>query len=292
MERELDRWMRMYQCIRQVCPKDHNRRHLHADSLIAGVLLWAALHERPVSWACCRGNWPARIRPKHLPSQPCMSRRLRTCSMAALLERAYLALREQLPAGMLKFIDAKPLPVGFCTKDDEARYGYAAGAKAKGYKLYAIVDAVSGAVETWQLGPMNYPEPYAAVQLLPRCGAGALIVGDCAYDAKRLYDQADSLDQCLLAQFKRGANGKGHHPKSRGRFDALAIAQTSAGVYLLEARKRIERTFGHLTSSSGGLLGLPAWVRTPHRVATWVAAKLFIDLDRRLQLHLQKEIAA
>ena len=67
-----------------------------------------------------------------------MSRRLRTASVAAVLERSYRLLRDQLPSGMLKYIDAKPLPVGGCSKDSDALYGRAASGKAKGYKLFAL----------------------------------------------------------------------------------------------------------------------------------------------------------
>src|SRR4051812_4727620 len=125
MEREQDRWCRIFRWMVENA-RDCNMRQTHRDSLIAGTLLWAALHERPVSWACLKANWPGSVRPKSLPSQSCMSRRLRTVPVLALLERTYNALREQLPCGMLKFIDAKPLPVGGCSKDTDALYGRAA----------------------------------------------------------------------------------------------------------------------------------------------------------------------
>ncbi|MCY2930121.1 MAG: hypothetical protein NTV86_11635 [Planctomycetota bacterium] len=49
-------------------------------------------------------------------------------------------------------------------------------------------------------------------------------------------------------------------------------------------RTGIERSYGNLTSFAGGLGPLPAWVRRPHRVATWVAAKLSLDYTRRILL--------
>ena len=142
MEREQDRYMRIRKCLMS---EDHysNPRHTHRDSTIACVLAWAALHERPMSWACHKGNWPRHVLPKYLPTQSCMSRRARTRQVMDLLQRAFDRLRENLPKGLLKFIDAKPLPVGGCSKDQDALYGRAASCKAKGYKLYAIVDAES-----------------------------------------------------------------------------------------------------------------------------------------------------
>ena len=49
-------------------------------------------------------------------------------------------------------------------------------------------------------------------------------------------------------------------------------------------RADIERRLGNLCCFGGGLAPLPAWVRTPHRVARWVAAKLVINGLRQCQL--------
>ena len=161
MEREQDRWKRIYREVCLVAGIDHNTRHLHPDCLIAGVLLWSALNDRPSAWACQPENWPGTIRPPSLPSQPSMSRRLRTCGVLAVLQRAYERFREQLPHGLLKYIDAKPLPVGGCTKDEDALYGRAATCKAKGYKLFVLEDAAAGVPDAWLLGPMNQSEQRA-----------------------------------------------------------------------------------------------------------------------------------
>jgi hypothetical protein len=55
------------------------------------------------------------------------------------------------------------------------------------------------------------------------------------------------------------------------------------------SRIGIEQSFGNLTSFGGGLGPLPAWVRRPHRVVVWVAAKLLINLDRQIQLRQRYE---
>lgn len=293
MEREQDRYVRMRQLIEDVGNVNHNLRHQHPDSKIVCVLVWAALHDRPILWSCHPGNWPRHLRPKDLPTQSCMSRRLRTFSIPQFLERAFAQLREQLPTGILKFIDAKPLPVGGCTKDIDALYGRAASCKAKGYKLYAIVDAVCGAVDHWILGPMNWSEQHAAAILLERLSDSAVVVGDGEYDSSRLYDIAASKDSGLLAPApQKDVKGTGHRYLSPHRADGLALARSPAGADLLLARVGIERAFAHLTCGSGGLGPLPAWVRRPHRVVVWVAAKLIIDLDRRRQLTKQNATAA
>jgi len=63
---------------------------------------------------------------------------------------------------MFKYIDAKPLQVGECTKDADALYGRAASCKARGYKLFTVHDAASGAADDWLLGPMSWSEQKAA----------------------------------------------------------------------------------------------------------------------------------
>ena len=53
---------------------------------IVVVYLWAVIHDRPTSWACERRNWNG-IEVVRLPSQPTMSRRLRTRPVQQLLDQ-------------------------------------------------------------------------------------------------------------------------------------------------------------------------------------------------------------
>lgn len=292
MECEQDRWKRIYRYVCVAAGVDPNLRHLHPDHLVVGILLWAAINDRPICWACESEHWPGSIRPRCLPSQGCMSRRLRTQSVAALLERCYGLLRDQLPSGLLKFIDAKPLPVGGCTKDADALYGRAASCQARGYKLFVVQDATCGAADDWLLGPMNWSEQKAADVLLRRMTGGVVVVGDGEYDVSRLYDLAASRDSGLLAPAPMQAKSTGHHYLSPHRKNGLALARSTAGGDLLMSRIGIEQSFGQFTSFGGGLGPLPAWVRRPHRVVVWVAAKFLIDLDRRLKLTEQRTTAA
>lgn len=62
--------------------RSDSNHHTYCTALIVRVYLWAALHDRPVSWACRPSAWDDRTRPKALPNQSTMSRRLRTDALA------------------------------------------------------------------------------------------------------------------------------------------------------------------------------------------------------------------
>src|SRR5690348_13071597 len=65
MERERERYRRMRAVLRQVEPAHHdNPRLTHRDSTILLVTLWAALHDKPISWATVPQHWPADLRPR------------------------------------------------------------------------------------------------------------------------------------------------------------------------------------------------------------------------------------
>jgi hypothetical protein len=70
-----------------------------------------------------------------------MSRRLRTRKVQQLLAAVELQLGGDPRRWWLQRIDSKPLPVGLHSKDREAKYGYATGKLARGYKLHAIFGA-------------------------------------------------------------------------------------------------------------------------------------------------------
>src|SRR5262249_18473024 len=95
--------------------------------------------------------------------------------------------RPQQP-GLFWVIDGKPLPIGGCSKDRQAGYGKAAGAKAKGYKLHALVGS-DGSVANWRVAPMNKDERVMAERLVkgaPPEVAGYLL-GDANFDSNPLH---------------------------------------------------------------------------------------------------------
>ena len=60
---------------------------------------------------------------------------------------------------------------------------------------------------------------------------------------------------------------------------------------MLKARDEVERAFGVLTSTAGGLGPLPAWVRTLGRVRRWVGAKIIL-YNARLQAQEDQQLKA
>ena len=250
---------------------------------IVRVLLWAVVHDRPIYWACQPRHWPLDLRRRPLPSQSQMSRRLRTFGVQQVLAQMLPALRERLPSGWIKYLDGKPLPVGGCSKDRDAKFGRGAGGIQRGYKMVCSVDQ-HGAIDAWRLGPMNLPEHDQACHLLKEMPTGWYVIGDNAYDKNELYEQAAGREMRLVGAFKTNAKAPGHRRHSPHRLASLDLQRRPMGQDLLRMRTGIERSYGNLTSFAGGLGPLPAWVRRPHRVATWVAAKLILDYTRRILL--------
>ena len=67
MEREL--WTVLYRVVREVA-RGFCQKYVHIPGwILILTMLWAALHERPVQWACRPENWKGtRQRPPRLPS--------------------------------------------------------------------------------------------------------------------------------------------------------------------------------------------------------------------------------
>jgi len=277
MEGEL--FAQVYAWVQRVVPPGPAGCH-YSDRRIVLTYFWTVIHDRPICWACQQDpqllaitGWADR------PSRSTLSRRLARPSLQQGLRQLEQALAACWPEKSLKFIDAKPLPVGGCSKDPDARYGRAAGGYATGYKFHAIKDA-GGPVRAWQLEPMSVAEPPVARRLLRQVQGPGQLVGDADYDANVLYDQAaDQQLQLICRPPKQGA-GKGHHPQSPHRLAGLAIAASAAGQRLLELRIDIEQYFGQLGNCGGGLSPLPNWVRRSKRVRLWVHAKLILHLVR------------
>jgi len=264
-----------------------------SDAAIVTAYLWAALWDRPVSWACQSENWLVQWRWQSLPSPSTMSRRLRTVGVLTLLEQALEALVELFPSSLCKLIDSKPLVVSVYSKDREARIGHGCGLPAKGYKIHAIVDARSRMPQRWILAPMNRHDAGIAPALIasmPRSRA-AYLIGDNAYDSNNLYEKTAEKQCQLLAPRRPSAKELGrcqHSPHRIIGHQRLAnplsvVGQTqSFGQSMLDLRIGIEQSFGFMGNIPGGLSPLPNWVRRPRRIALWIAAKLLIVATRRL----------
>lgn len=284
MEREL--WPELYRAVKEVGRAVRQKGVRYQPWVIALVYLWAAIHDRPVSWACVAQNWSStRQRPWKIPSDSTLSRRVYDVSMGLFWEALEVRLRQTEWLGLLSFADGKPLVVGPATKDREARRGWAIKGFAKGYRLHEIQGNRS-LPEAWDVTPLNVSESVTAQTLVrqTRIGGGYLLV-DGAYDSAPLFDGAQACGYQMLAPCGSEGAGRGHRPPSAARQRSIDLMHTRFGRELLLQRRQIERTFGNLTSFGGGLGPLPAWVRRLHRVRTWVWAKLLINAIRIQRLH-------
>lgn len=284
MEREL--WPVLYRLLRETA-KDFHQKYVQIPGwVVLAVMLWAAVHDRPVSWACQPRHWSTTTRrPWRLPSPATMSRRIDSVGVGLLWRALEQRLRDSGPPALLAFVDGKPLPVGGNSKDPDARFGRGAGSVAKGYKLHAVWSTRS-VPEAWTVTPLNANEKAVAKALIGHLTYGGYLLADGNYDASYVYDAAAARGYQLVAPFRKGKNpGSGKHYQSPHRRRSIAIMQSGFGKALYQARTAIERSFGNATSFGGGLGPLPAWVRGQERVRTWVWAKLLINAVRIVKLH-------
>lgn len=258
-----------------------------SDEDIVKVFYWSVIHDRAISWACQSCNWPLHLRRRRLPSNPTMSRRLRKPSVVALLDALEQRLTRPAQPGMYWMMDGKPLVISGCSKDRQAGYGRAAGGKAKGYKLHAIV-AADDSLAAWRVAPMNVDERAMGERLLKSTCIQGYVVADANYDSNHLHKICDARGNRQLVTRRRYGPGKkiGHRAQSQGRLRSIAILenpQPDFGNQLVHDRNAIERHFANTSNWGGGLTHLPPWVRTHRRVRRWVQAKLALTALRRHQ---------
>jgi hypothetical protein len=282
MEREL--WPRIYHDLRAVARATHHKGVHHHPWVIAAVLLWAALHDRPVNWACDPLNWATtRLRPAELPSAATVSRRARATAFAVFLNCLSARLKGDGRSSWEVVIDGKPLPVGRCSKDPDAK-GTPFG---RGYKLHLLLG--SGAwPEAWEVTCLREYEGAVARRLFPQLSGWGVVLADGNYEASELYDAAAAAGYLLLARPEPGDNGRGHRYQSPYRAWALRWFADGLGWALYRHRTGIERAFGNAGAFAGGLGPLPNWVRRLGRVRRWVWCKLVINAHRILRNREQK----
>jgi hypothetical protein len=256
-----------------------------SDEDIVKVFYWSVIHDRPISWACQRRNWPLYLRRQQLPSNTTMSRRLRSASVVALLDALERRVTAPTHPHLYWMIDGKPLAISGCSKDRQAGYGRAARSKAKGYKIHAIT-AVDGSVANWRIAPMNKDERVMAERLLKTTNLAGYIAADANYDSNKLHKVCDARGNRQFVSPRRYGAGRkvGHRAQSPGRLRSIALLenpQPDFGRQLLKDRSAIERHFGNATNWGGGLTHLPPWARTYRRVRRWAQAKLALTALRR-----------
>jgi hypothetical protein len=105
------------------------RRFRYGLQEILRVVLWGALHDRPMVWACQAENWPLGLRPACLPHPSTISRRWRSSAVQAEAYRLHdVSVARLGVVSRYAAIDGRSLLVGGCSKDPDARCGRAAGA--------------------------------------------------------------------------------------------------------------------------------------------------------------------
>jgi len=250
MEREL--WPPLYRLLRDVAKDFHQKYVQYQPWVLLAVMLWAALHERPVSWACQERHWSTTtLRPARLPSPATISRRIDGVAVGLLWRAVEQRLRDRAAPTLLAFLDGKPLPVGGNSKDPDARFGRGAGCIARGYKLHAIW-STRPVPEAWEVAPLNVDEKTVARLLLPQLSHGGYLLADGNYDASHVYDGAWEEGYQLVAPYRKAKEpGSGKHYQSPHRLRSIAIMQSDFGKALYKARTAIERSFGNATSFGG-----------------------------------------
>lgn len=278
-------WRAIVMVLAQLDKRRRRTNEDFSDEEIAKVFYWAVIHDRPISWACRRQNWPLHARRRKLPSDTTMSRRQRSASVIALLDALERRVTKPARPGLFWMIDGKPLVIGGCSKDRQAGYGRAAGSKAKGYKLHAVV-AADGSLACWRVAPMNKDERLMAKRLLKTADLQGYVVADGNYDSNYLHEICDARGNRQFLTPRRYGPGPnvGHRAQSPGRLRSIGLLENPRpqfGIQLMHDRGAIERCFSATVAWGGGLTHLPPWVRTHRRVRRWVQAKLALTAIRR-----------
>lgn len=252
----------------------------YRDYDVLAVLLWAVLHDRPISWATRRANWPIHDRRRPLPSDATMSRRLRAPRINRILRELIASMRGPDAQGLTLILDGRPLTIARHSRDRDARFGRAAGGMGKGYKLHEIVDAQGFCVD-FRVTPLNVHELHPAAEMIAQLPIDATrwLLADSNYDVNRLYELAGGRGVQMLAARRTRARGLGHRRHSVYRLDAIELLEREP--QRLDPRRFIETCFAIQGNVVGGLGPLPNHVRNLHRVERWVAAKLAIDAVHR-----------
>lgn len=284
MEREL--WIVIRRGLRAL-PRRRVRNAVYTDEQVLAVLLWAALHQRPVSWACRRSSWPVQAWRRQLPDQSTMSRRLRDPVIPVLMRELARRIQKDLPPGRVLLTDGKAFTLEDRTHDRDASVGRGSGRMSRGYKLHAIVDD-QHRVWAWGVMPMNHAEQPQTRALLgqmsgERRAGRRLLLGDAGYNSNPLFAAARGAGLRLVAPRCKPGKGVGKRRHDRDRLSSMRLTERRGGWMwrmLYGLRTGVERYFAGLSSGvvSGG--HLPPWARRLHRVRCWIDAKIVINAAR------------
>lgn len=266
-------WRIVYQTIREVerqTPRTM-RRCQYSDTLIVAMYTWTVMHDRPMCWAADRSHYYGPFRPRRLPSRSQFCRRIASPRCDAILQEVDRRLAGRPDGPTICLMDGRPLVVGACSQDRDARAGRICYGFAKGYRMHAIA-AKSGEILAWRVTPLNVSEKHVAFELVEEASPQGVLVADGNYDIGKLYDHVFANGALLFTPLPKNVGG-GHRPQSRSRMLA-AWMWAHGGAELYKERTAIERIFSQQSTYGGGLAPLPAWVRSLARVRRWVRVKL------------------
>jgi hypothetical protein len=264
------------------------RKPVYANWLIVAMYVWSVWHDRPLSWACRRGSYGGLFRPRKLLSISQFTRRIKSQDCQRILQLVHDQFAQRGVMTNAVYIDGKPLVVSPVSKDRDAKRGKISGAFARGYKLYAAVNA-NCRIVVWSVMGLNQDEKTLARHVLlpqlPPLTPDALVMADSHYDSAPLHEQVSEPLGVWLVHPLRGqeratgafrARKLRQMPWSRRELVRLWAKHPELMRFTYKARQQIERVFGVLTCTAGGLSNLPAWVRHLDRVRRWVGVKIIL----------------
>ena len=309
MDREL--WTLVLETIKEAAKQvgwnGGRRRPRFPNWLIVAMYVWANWHDRTMSWACDRVHYNGLFRPRKLASVSQFTRRVKSDDCQAILQRVHDRLAQRGVMIDEGYIDGKAVLVSPVSKDRQATRGKISGGFAKGYKLHAFVNEHRRIV-VFSVTGLHEDEKTVAMHLLPHLppmSPQALVFKDSNYDSAPLHKGAAEAcpDAALVGPLKGQdrVGEQGHHPVTlrqmgEQRRELVATWQRCPGLLelALRARDTIERVFGVLCCTAGGLgTALPSWVRTLDRVRRWVGVKVILYNARlAVQDRLRKAAAA
>lgn len=242
-----------------------------SDREILRVSLWAILHDRPMSWGCRKENWPYTLRPERLPGGSTVSRRWKRPELQMQARALHEAgVRRLGEISRYAVLDGRPLPVGGCTKDPDARAGRSARGMGIGYKMHTLV-SLKHVILIYEIRPMNEAEPKVALDMVEQIPEPITrVLGDRSYDSTTLHDRMHTKGKKLYAPVRKQRVGRRQQPR---RVQLLRLWKRPIGRRIEQARDTVERAFGQETNLAIGFKSLPAWARRPHRVYRWMWGK-------------------
>ena len=269
----------VYRIAWELWPK-REKRVQFAGRTIVLMYIWSAIRGKPRHWVCHRRNLPPHLREEAIPGRSQFGRRLNSPAVQAMLAELDARVRQGPQAGSIGcwLLDGKPLVVSPYSKDKDAKWGWAYDRKARGYKLFAMLD-LDGNVTAWCLHGMNQAEPTVARGLIEQTDRPGYVLGDSAYDSGPLHELAAQRDLQLIAPRKIPGGNIGVRARQPTRLHSITMLETfnnAFGPAMYACRTGIERAFALMGCSKVGLDHLPSFIRTPARVRLWVQAKIIL----------------